>query len=483
MLSALGLLAVLIGISFFGVYFLGDTVTYMQFGSMGGPLTTFIQHDGLWPPLFALIFNVVQRVPLDRYLLSSLWVVSLLTPFLAGITHLLTRFTSEKKQAFVLAVLTITGPMTLLMQSHISEPLMLVLWVATLIATVNFWKTSSEKWLLVWLVAAALLPMSRWLGAMVVLWLSGCLLLKLGWDIKLKKKLDYSPWLLLLILAMVWMPTAFYLFRTKVLIGSFFPVRDVQLADNIFALAKEFGFSILSGAGVSMVVAFLYGLHVSTVKKFGHIQKLALFATLGSAAVYLAGLFYSELSYLVVPHIPLRFIAVSFPFLLVSAFMGGTLIRSSFVKKIPSKLLAAVQIVAMSVACLLIVLATRDAILRFTKERADFTTTMSYVGWTADVAQFCDADTKTYVIFHDHTRNWGTRSYAYYCRHAIAVTQPQQLVVEKDARVISAYGIESDGLEKEAEFVLNDFTTRLYRATENTTVDVEKLFALRGVFE
>ena len=64
-----------------------------------------------------------------------------------------------------------------------------------------------------------------------------------------------------------------------------------------------------------------------------------------------------------------------------------------------------------------------------------------------------------------------------------AITESTQLAVEKNATIISAYAIENGSLQSVTTFELNDFTTRIYTATESATVDVEKLFALRGVYE
>ncbi|NCS97204.1 MAG: hypothetical protein GW762_01270 [Candidatus Pacebacteria bacterium] len=482
-LIAAGVTATLIITSFFGTYFLGDTVTYMQFGSLGGPLTTFIQHDALWPPLFALIFNVVHRIPLNQYLLSSLWVIGVLALYIHSVTFFLGKFVLSKWRAFPLAVLTIVGPVTLLMQSQISEPLMLLLWIASIFATLQFWKTSEEKWLMAWLAITALLPMSRWLGVVVAAWLCGVVLLKLVLDFMSHKKLSYSPWLVLISLGTVWIPTAAYLFKSKVMIGAIFPPRDPQVTEGIVQLLSHYGTTLFLGASASMLAAFLLGLTLKLKKGSSDLAPIALFVTLGSALSYLAGLLYSELSYAVVPHVPFRFVGLSFPFLILSAVFFGILLTPKLAKQFGTTIVTWLSIAGVTLSIALMLKSGIEVVTRLSAEQENYTSTMSYLGWTSDVKQFCDYTKHTYVIFHQHTRNWGTRSYAYLCDGVTAITESTQLAVEKNATIISAYAIENGSLQSVTTFELNDFTTRIYTATESATVDVEKLFALRGVYE
>lgn len=479
-LLSISLLAVLIATNFFGVYILGDTVTYMQFGSLGGPLTTFIQHDGLWPPLFALLFNIVNRLPLDTFTTASLWVSGVLVVFILLVLSVLKQVGISKKTSIALAALCITGPVTILMQSMISEPLMLVLWLASLYATIKFWKTSKEKWLIVWLVVAALLPLSRWLGALVTLWFSGIIFLKLAFDLRAQKKPTYSPWLLLLVLAVVWLPLGLYLFRTKVLIGSFFPPRDAQLT-SLVEIAGTYGSELLAGVSLSSLATFLYSMGVRT-KQHRSTLWFILAATLGSTAIYLAGLLFSESKYLVAPHIPSRFVSPSFPFVILSVLLIGLLLQTQLHKYLGEKMLKYIQTLGVLVGIVLILSSAGRTIIQLQDERLSYEPLYTYVGWTGDLAQFC-TETPTYVIYHVHTRNWGAHSYDYFCDIATTITTSGSVTVEQGATIITPYKIEDQHVAVTNSFVLNDYTTYIYTATESATVDVEKLFAERGVFE
>ncbi|MCB9801178.1 MAG: hypothetical protein H6773_03275 [Pseudomonadales bacterium] len=470
--SALAFILSLITISFLGVYFLGDTVTYMQFGSMGSPLTTFIQHDGLWPPLFALLYNVANHLPISPFLLASLWVSATLSVYILLATLFVHQMGIKKGQALALVTLCITGPLTLVLQSYISEPLTLLLWLATLYATVQFWKTSQEKWLVLWLIVAALLPMSRWLGALVTLWFSGWIFLKLLLDLKKAKKPTYSPWLVLLILATVWVPIGLYLFRTKVLIGSFFPLRDAQLR-SASEIAVRYAQEIMFGAGLATVAAFLLGLG-SKIKTTAF-HKVTAMLTFGSGALYLAGLLFSESHYFIVPHIPSRFVGLSFPFIILTAFMVGILCQ----KFAPTKMKPWLRVAGAVLGSIVILGALATSISRLKAETASPEPLYTYAGWTGDSANYCRPNTN--LIYHVHTRNWGAHSLDYLCKTATVVTTPTHFSVEQGATVISPYEIEN--LELTDTFTLNEYVTYIYTATQSATIDVEKLFSNRSVFQ
>lgn len=470
--SALALVLTLIAITFIGVYFLGDTVTYMLFGSLGSPLTTFIQHDGLWPPLFALLYNVTSHVPISPFLLATLWVSATLSAFILLAALFVHLIGIHKTKSFVLATLLITGPLTLLMQSFTSEPLTLVLWITTLYTTVQFWKTSQEKWLILWLIVAALLPMSRWLGALVTLWFSGWIFLKLVLDLKKTQKLTYSPWLVLLVLATVWVPIGLYLFRTKVLIGSFFPLRDAQLR-NASEIAVTYVQEIIFGAGLASAAAFLFGLgnKIKIVK-----SRLTLIAlTLGSAVIYLAGLLFSESHYFIVPHVPYRFIGLSFPFIILTSLMLGILCQRFASSKI--KLWA--RVLGSLLGSIIIVGSIVTSISQLTVEATSTEPLHDYIGWTGDIAKYCRPNTT--LIYHIHTRNWGAHSLDYLCKTATVITSATNFSVEQGTTVVSPYLIKN--LELTDTFTLNDYVTYIYIATESASINVEKLFSERSVFE
>jgi hypothetical protein len=460
---------------FFGVYFLGDTVSYLQYANLGSPLTTFIQHDGLWPPLLSLILNIIFKIPLSMYLLGSLLVAVMLSTYLFFCTAFFQTLTKDWKTSFGMAAFTLLGPVGLIMQSLLSEPLMLVLWMAALFFLAQFWLTSKERWLMGWLLTASLLPLARYLGVVAVGWMAIVLVAKLILDFK-KKKFSYSPLLVGSSLVFVWVPLAFYLLRTKVLIGTFLPVRDAQGIETIASVATQFATTIGKDLVLLAPLALLFGLALVTKKKSKSLS-FFIIVLFGAAASYLYALFISETKFFVLPYLPSRYIGLAYPFVIGGLVSTGMWLRQQYFSKLP-KFFSVVSLVLIAVSFLV---GMGSTLRRLQEEMNLLDSTVTDVAWTGDLQKLCDSSRKKYVVAHTHSRNWLAWSYAYLCEGTTAVQEPA--MIEKDALVISAYDLESYGVVEENQLQMNNYTTRFYISTQSAVLDVDQVFVDREKFE
>lgn len=482
LLAALLFFAVLLYTISRGVYFLGDTVSYMEYGSLGGPLTTFIQHDGLWPPLFALLFNGIYRLALSPFMLSSVWVIVVLVAYVGAVLLVLNKLHISTKKGLTLAALTATGPLTLLFQAQLSEPLMLVFWVASLLAVLAFWRTEKEHWLAVFLISGSLLPLSRWLGAMVLVWLSAILFYKVASDWCSKKKMLYSPLALVLTLVLVWIPIGFYLFKSKVLIGSYFPARDIQTTQTLLSMLYQYGAALLQQGWVSTAAAFLIGLGLSHKKK-NRLTLPAAIVILGSAVVYLLGLAFSESRYVVLPYMPFRYVGISLPFIILASLLFGSYLAPQIQKRVGKTAMRMLSSSGYALAAILIGVSIYSTGNRLLLEQQATSPFLPYAGWTGDFKTFCNPTNRTVVIYHPHTRNWGARSYTHLCDTAHPITEGGTTAVSEGETVVSAYAIAQEQLLLEKKLTVNDYDTYIYVVRENTVLDVATLFEERSRFE
>jgi hypothetical protein len=464
----------------FGVYFLGDTVTHLQFATMGGPLTTFIQHHPLWPPFFSLLLNIGMRIPINSYLLVSIF-TGLTLFFYITITFILLKLINKKAtKSLVVIALTLLGPITLVMQSFITEPLFIALWMSVLFFTVKFWNTSEEKWLIGWLIFASLLPFTRYIGVVITGWFILVLFIKLILD--LKKKTNYSKLFLFICFGIVWIPISYYLLRTKVQIGTPLSERDLAIGVSFAELGFRYMKTILSDIGFFTAIAFIFGI---TKKEKINISlgKIVSILSLGSAVVYIVSLLLSELSYFVTPYIPSRYLAVSYPFIILGFFVFGRVITNY--KKTKFKYNDQVSLTTKILISVLLILGSKGILNRLQQEKTSNDSTVSEISWTGDLKQLCDNSKQQYLIAHIHSRNWTAWSYSYLCDGILTLKGPGPgfTTFNVNSTVISAYEIKTETLIEKERVVVNGYTTYFYDVTTSTAINLNKIFNERDKFE
>jgi len=462
---------------FFGTYYLGDTVSYFEFASVGGPLTTFIIHQSLWTPLFSLILNISEKITLDPIFLASLTTFTFLSLSSATVFGLFKNFgVSLKKSLIIIALSLLTGHVSILMQTYMSEPLMITLVLLSLFMFFKFWRTAKEFWLILFVLFSALVPLARYLGAPIIVWLSFLLFVKLLLDLKSKKKFQYSPWLLIVSLAFIWVPIGFYMFKTKVVAGSFMGVRDLRNSLDLSKLALKYLLNLWNDLYLLAPITLLVGLTTKTKDIRRSLFSILVF--LGSAGIYLLGLFYSETRFFVDPHLPSRYIAISYPFLVFSLFIFGSVLNYFFTQKVGlfKKLLPYFKNVIYTSLILFLSVTLFTNYTRLSSEGNDINSVVTGVYSTRDLDTVCDNNLKQSIFVHDHSRNWILKSYFYFCDRDMNRINLENDLIEKGSRLISAYKLENSSLEQIYYIDADGYDFYVYDVKDDFLINIEDAF-------
>lgn len=467
-----------------GVYIIGDTISYTQFAYKGGLLSTFVLHAHFWPPLFAILHNVASYS-----FFSSPQIASFSTLFfLLGsviFLSLLLETVQVKKNYFLIAVglALLTGPQRMLMQSYMSEPLMVLLLLGSVYGLFKFVSSNQERWLLVWLGFAAMLPLSRYIGLPITLFMCGVLLVKIGVDFLQRNLQKYSVWTVVLGCAMSIVPVSFYLLKNKVTVGSFLGERDIQNLYSVSELGIQFGLQLWNDLNIVLPISILLGAAASLKNKVFHL-KIAAFLTLGTGITYLGFLFYSQTQYAVYPHLASRFTAVSYPLLITGSFLIGQLLGAIIVKKwqIPHALKNSFTVFTLLTTSFFLVWSLFGQFQLKILENKNITSEVKGIYALNDLQTICSSDSKTYLLIKTHSRNWILDASRYYCDKPVTVLVEDNQVVNSD-RILSGYKLIDDQLIEEFHFDADGYDFYVYTATGKTSIDLTTVFENAGQFD
>lgn len=469
---------------FNGVYFLGDTVSYFEFSSVGGPLTTFIIHQSLWTPLFSLILNIYRYIPLNSIFIASLTTLTFFVVSYMTIFSIIKSLSIGWKKALLVSTLALSvGHLAILIQSYMSEPLMILLVLLSLFSFFKFWDTSQELWLMSWVLISALVPLARYLGAPIIIWLSALLFFKLVIGLKNKSKLKYSSWLLLMSLVFIWVPIGIYMFKTKVTAGSFMGVRDLRSSLDLSKMATKYIINLWNDLYLLIPITLLTGLTTKTKE----IKKIFFYTLvfMGSASIYLMGLFYSETRFFVDPHLPSRYIAISYPFIIVGSFLFGIILNYFLAQRVKlfKKVLPYLNNLIYSFLLLFLIVSLYTNFQRLNLEAKDITSAVTGVYSTRDIKLVCRKDLNKNILIHDHSRNWILKSYFHFCDGNMNRLTLENDLVEKGSRLLSAYKINSLALEQIYYIDADGYDLYVYDVKQDSEIDVNQVFLNRNKFD
>jgi len=463
-----------------GVYFLGDTVSYLEISSWGKLLTTFILHNSLWPPLFTLWVNLLDLLfsPPTFALISTL---IFFTSSLFFTILLFKEIGLPKKVNLVMStIVLLSGPLAILMSSFMSEPLLVSLTLVASFFTIKFWKTSQEKWLIGWLIASALVPLSRYLGVSFVIWSSLILLFKVLHDWKKNKQVTYSRLLVLLSLMVAWVPLAFFLLKNKVAEGLFLGLRDANTIYSLSELFFQYLTAVWSDLGYFLLVVFVVGFATQLIVKMHHHFSLLFLS--GNAIFYTLFLLIGQIKYYVDPHLPSRYISISYPFIIMTFFLLGSLLRRLLDKqnKLSSNFILYELFFTQLALIFILLFMLFTSFNRFIYEQKGPTSAVLGVYNTHDLKQICASNPS--LLIHPHSRNWILKSTLFLCQEKLQVIS-NNTVIAKDQKILSGYQLDNENLEEYSYFDADGYDFYTYMVNGETFLDVEDVFSKRTTYE
>lgn len=443
-----------------GFYFLGDTNNYIEHALQGSPLTTFLWHHPIWPPLTAIVFNILFNV-FGVLTGIKVYLVALSAIAIFACYQISKSVKLQKPSSILLPILLLfSGQQYLLWQTALSEPLFLTLWLVATYLSFAYIEAEKIKYLVLLTIVTALLPLTRYLGGIVSLsfWFFFVLYI-----VKTKKTAN----LLLIIQSAIlsFVPMCFYLLRNKIQTGSFMPLRDTSnVLATVIPQSLELLITSTTQIGIWLLIAFVMGLTVSWRKRYFPFLALLIITSVS----YIIALLVSTSKYPVYEYIPGRYISSSYPFLILSSFFVGSLLTHT--KKL--QFFEKTKKVVITATLLLLLISFVTKLQKFYLSNTSFGSPFKEVAYTSSLRRHCP----NYVVIHPHSRNWVGQSLGWLCQTTM-VRESQLLTLAPAQTVLSPYILSIVGEAKEMNYAGK--TLFLYSAANSQTIELQPVFDTR----
>lgn len=476
---ALAILAVYFASIVYGFYFTGDTITFFvpaYPGHKGDLLAVFAWFYPSFPPFISFVFNLFRLLPISfisqhhLYLIVSTMLSLLVTTLIAK------KITSIKKwQLILVSLLLFTGSQSLLFLAALSEPLFIFFWLGAIFATERFISTKKERYLLFFILFAALMPITRYIGIFVV---ASIELVIIVFTFLNRRERKYSIPFVFTSLILAWVPILMTMVRNHLLAQSFFGHFDKQFQPMLIVLSGllgDFSGSLISGR--DLILIFLIGPIIGTQIKWN--KSIKNFTILSSLSVlfYYINLIIILTNYRNEQALPFRYFAVAYPILLLLTIGLG----SYFVQRFPK--LHKVTLISLIIVVIVLGNELMNSVNRFTSEikspQSIVTGGMNiHAGaeHSADIRRFCRGKTKNkYLLLQESSRNWVAQSLSFYCQPIENISMKQPAVeLPKDSLVYSPYKLTDPKMEI-ADTYQGTKQVILYKTKDLMVLDISEI--------
>jgi hypothetical protein len=464
-LTSVCLLATQLVIGARGFYFLGDTNNYIEHALQGNLLTTFLWHHPIWPPLTAMMWNVLFRIQgVVLGLKLYLFLTTMVTWFAIYKVSKLLDF-PKPFQMMVPTILMFAGSHHLLWQSALSEPLLLCMWWLSVYFLLQFRHSLNLRWLCAVTVSLATLPLIRYLG--ITLSLS-------AWAIVFAtslRKLDTTKIMVILqSIALSLVPISYYLLRNKIQQGQFVPTMDgAEIATPLISTIIIGGIHVLTQIWWGVVISYVAGWLIPWKKTFVWLGWLLFFST----TAYLVSLALSMNQYAIYAYLPARYAGVIFPNILLISLMVGSWSRRYF-NWVNYELTQQIVLILISGVFINV------CILRWNyhnQERINSFNNLDETAYSADLLRECP----DVVIIHPYSRNWVVQSFSWLCDSTVVNIDDRLVTLHKNELIASPYDISIIGKPKWQLYAGKEF--RVYKSTTDQLIDLTSAAAERDYLE
>lgn len=471
--------------AFSGLYFSGDTISHFEYASIAtDPLMAIIIHPREWPPFLGLLLHFFINFTPDNHIFILLSGLASLVVAWASVYLFSRKISLSKLNSVVIASGVLLLPIQgIVHTTFISEAFMINFWILSSIFLYLFLVDKKESYLVLFAAFASLIPMTRYLGSLVVLWY--CLLLGFTFltSIIRRKKTKYSRWLLVLSTMIVWIPITFFLFRTKILIGAFFGSHDMKYDFNLLSTINTYLIKVLKDMGLISGILFLLGL---TLPKNKHLNKLLLVFG-GSSIIYLLGLLNVERVYAIYEHLPSRFTLVSYPGIALSMIFLGTLIKDKFLSnnKLFNKNIKTIKQLIYLTFIVLFGFTIFNQSKLYLSEKELLMSQVEGVLWSGDVRKICREYQVNAIVRHEASRNWGLRSFPMICKQTVRSIDlnSENRLIYRNEGVVSGYKINLEELNEHESMIWDNYPVYIYTANKDVELPLEEIFTNRKRFQ
>lgn len=450
-----------------GFYFAGDTIsnfTPAYPGKIGDYLSVFLWSYASWPPGMAFIFHTLRFLPLSIINQHQAYVI--LVSFLSVCTtYLIARRITDIKiwHAAIIALSLFTGVQAFLFTTALSEPLLILAWIASALCLERFMSTQKERFLLSYILLASLIPLSRYVGIWVLLGLNIFLFFYVLATWKDKK---YSPILVITSVILTFAPISIYLIRNYLLSQNFIDgiasLIDPRFGKLDFILIS-FLPNVLLDNWIFFIAAGILGMQIKWNKSVKYFLILFCF----SISFYYLGYALALTKYRVAEIFHSRYLSVAYPELILSAFCLGSFLRS--------KTTQFSKILLMSLTLVIYVLGNQ-ILLSFENYKQEINSPQSTVGgveYSADIKRLCGEDaTPKYIFLQESSLNWIGQGLGFYCQPISIIPFDANIFeLPKGAYLLTPYRLSAQNLQLQTIF-RGDKEMRVYRALEKTTLNI-----------
>ena len=463
----------------YGFYFTGDTITFFvpaYPGHKGDLLAVFAWFYPSFPPLISFVFNFLRFLPFSFITQHHIYlIVSTLLSVL--ITYLIVKkITSIKKWHLVLVSLFLfTGSQSLLFLAALSEPLFIFFWLAAIYTTERFLSTKKERYLLLFIIFAGLIPITRYIGIFVVASLEIVIILFTYFT---KKEKKYSIPLVLTSLILAWVPILITMIRNHLIAQSFFGHFDRQFQPMFTVLSGMLGdFSHTLISGRDLILILLIGPIIGTQIKWNKSIKNFIILSSLSITIYYLNLIVILTNYRNEQAIPFRYFAAAYPILMLLTLSLGSL----FIRRFPK--FQKFVILSLIIAVLVFASELTTSINRFISEVKSNQSVITggnniHAGaeHSADIRRFCRGKTKNkFLLLQESSRNWIAQSLNFYCQPIEMVSMKESsFKFPKGSLIYSPYKITNLHIEA-VETYKGVKEVILYRTKNQTVLDINEI--------
>lgn len=449
-LSILLLALVIIVIHFvtlsYGFYFTGDTITFFvpAFpGHKGDLLAILGWFYPSFPPFVSFVFNFFRFLPISfisqhhLYVFTFTALSTIMAYIIAG------KMTPARKwQIILVSLLLFTGSQSLLFLTALSEPLFIFLWLGAIFSIERFMSVKKERYLLLFILFASLMPITRYIGFFVVLSME-IVVIFFAFFVRKEKKFSLS--LLLTSLILVWVPILMTMIRNHLLAQSFFGHFDRQfqpMLEVLGGLLGDFSNHLISYRDLILILILspIIGVQIKWSKPLKNIFILSSISSL----LYYLNLIIILTNYRNEQALPFRYFAVGYPILILTTVCLGSFLRYKFPK-----------VQKLSTAGLIIAILIFGRELTFSLNRF-FSETKSpqsvitgganiHAGaeHSSDIRRFCRGKTPNkFLLIQESSRNWVAQSLNFYCLPIEVIpTKQESFKLPKGSLIYSPYKI------------------------------------------
>lgn len=462
----------------YGFYFTGDTITFFvpaYPGHKGDLLAVFAWYYASFPPLVSFILNFFRFLPISFISQHHLYAI-IFTTLSTISAYILTRqMTQDRKwQTVLVSVSLFTGAQSLLFLTALSEPIFILLWLLTIFFVERFMSTKKERFLLLFIASASLMPITRYLGLFVLISFAIILLLFTYFTFRQKK---YSVPLIITSLALSFVPIFIVVIRNHIITQSFFGHFDkaflpfqVLLIDTI----KNAPASLLSDSR-DLILFLIAGPIIGTRIKWNRPIKYLIILSGLPVLVYYFNLLLSMMLYRNEQALPLRYFALAFPILFLLTVCFGSFIKYRFPK------FTIAYFLGLSLVVIILARELNYSFIRLTSEIkspqsviTDGSNIHAGAENSADIRRFCRGKTKNkYLFLQESSRNWVAQSLNFYCQPIETISTKQSSIkLPKNSLIYSPYKITDPKIEP-IEKYKGVKEVMLYKTTDETNLDIE----------